>query len=45
MFLGRIDDVPAWREKGASLFILQSDQEFLLLGASRLKAAIGPGGD
>jgi 2-keto-3-deoxy-L-rhamnonate aldolase RhmA len=36
MFLGRVGDVAAWREKGASLFILQSDQEFLLQGASAL---------
>ena len=36
MFLGRVGDVPIWREKGASLFILQSDQEFLLGGAARL---------
>jgi 2-keto-3-deoxy-L-rhamnonate aldolase RhmA len=36
MFLGRVGDVPMWREKGASLFILQSDQEFLLQGAKVL---------
>ena len=36
MFLGRVGDVPMWREKGSSLFILQSDQEFLLGGATRL---------
>ncbi len=36
MFLGRIGDVAMWRNKGASLFILQSDQEFLLSGAARL---------
>ena len=36
MFLGRVGDVPMWREKGSSLFILQSDQEFLLAGAARL---------
>lgn len=42
MFLGRVGDVPLWRDKGASLFILQSDQEFLLQGAARLKDAIAP---
>jgi 2-keto-3-deoxy-L-rhamnonate aldolase RhmA len=36
MFLGRVGDVPAWRDRGASLFILQSDQEFLLQGAKVL---------
>ena len=36
MFLGRVGDVQMWREKGSSLFILQSDQEFLLGGAARL---------
>ena len=36
MFLGRVGDVPEWRAKGASLFVLQSDQEFLLHGAQAL---------
>ncbi len=40
MFLGRISDVPMWRDKGASLFILQSDQDFLLQGAGRLAEAV-----
>jgi 2-keto-3-deoxy-L-rhamnonate aldolase RhmA len=40
MFLGRIADVAHWRAQGASLFILQSDQDFLLQGASNLKEAI-----
>ena len=40
MFLGRIADVPLWREAGASLFILGSDHDFLLAGAARLDAAI-----
>ncbi len=40
MFLGRIDDVALWRARGASLFILQSDQEFLLRGAALLAAGI-----
>ncbi len=42
MFLGRVSDVPMWREKGASLFILQSDQDFLLQGAANLAKAIQP---
>ena len=40
MFLGRSGDVPEWREKGASLFVLQSDQEFLLKGAATLSDQI-----
>ncbi len=40
MFLGRIGDVPMWREKGASLFILGSDHDFLLQGAAKLAEAI-----
>ena len=40
MFLSRVGDVPDWRAKGASLFVLQSDQDFLLKGAAGLEAAI-----
>lgn len=40
MFLGRVGDVGAWREKGASLFILGSDHDFLLQGAAKLAEAI-----
>ena len=40
MFLGRVSDVPLWRGKGASLFILGSDQDFLLQGAARLGDAV-----
>ena len=40
MFLGRVSDVPEWRAKGASLFVLQSDQDFLLKGAAGLAEAI-----
>ena len=40
MFLGRVGDVEIWRDKGASLFVLQSDQDFLLQGAARLNDAI-----
>jgi 2-keto-3-deoxy-L-rhamnonate aldolase RhmA len=39
MFVGRIEDVPRWRTLGASLFVLQSDQEFLLAGARALVAS------
>jgi 2-keto-3-deoxy-L-rhamnonate aldolase RhmA len=40
MFLGRPGDVPLWKEKGARLFVLGSDHEFLLQGASRLVATV-----
>jgi 2-keto-3-deoxy-L-rhamnonate aldolase RhmA len=40
MFLGRAGDVPIWREKGASLFILGSDHEFLLQGAASLAQSV-----
>ncbi len=38
MFLARIEDVPLWAEKGASLFLLGSDHAFLLAGAADLIA-------
>ncbi len=40
MFLGRVSDVPMWRDKGASLFILGSDHDFLLQGAAKLAEAV-----
>ena len=40
MFLARVADVPDWRAKGASLFVLQSDQEFMLKGAATLAESI-----
>ena len=36
MFLARLDDVPHWRAKGATLFLLGSDHGFLLAGANDL---------
>jgi len=38
MFLARIEDVPLWADKGASLFLLGSDHAFLLAGAADLIA-------
>jgi 2-keto-3-deoxy-L-rhamnonate aldolase RhmA len=43
MFLARASDVPLWNEKGASLFILGSDHEFLLQGSARLNQAVRSG--
>jgi 2-keto-3-deoxy-L-rhamnonate aldolase RhmA len=40
MFLARTSDVPHWRAKGASLFILGSDHDFLLQGARSLGQTI-----
>ena len=40
MFLARVGDVPLWRAKGATLFVLSSDQDFLLKGAATLTDAI-----
>jgi 2-keto-3-deoxy-L-rhamnonate aldolase RhmA len=36
MFLARMEDAPAWRARGASLFLLGSDHGFLLAGAEDL---------
>jgi len=36
MFLARIEDVPYWASRGASLFLLGSDHGFLLSGAADL---------
>ncbi|WP_419816047.1 HpcH/HpaI aldolase family protein [Glacieibacterium sp.] len=36
MFLARVEDVPLWRDKGASLFLLGSDHSFILSGAADL---------
>jgi 2-keto-3-deoxy-L-rhamnonate aldolase RhmA len=43
MFLPRVADVAHWQSRGASLFLLQSDQEFLLKGAAALLADAGRG--
>jgi len=40
MYLARPSDVPQWRKEGASLFLLSSDQEFLLKGAAGLCAEV-----
>lgn len=40
MFLARSCDVPLWRDRGASLFVLGSDHDFILQGAAALDKAI-----
>lgn len=38
-FVPDLAEIPYWLERGASLFLLESDQVFLLRGARQLKAA------
>ncbi len=40
MFTPSIDELPAWKDRGASLFLLESDHGFLLSGAKRLAGEI-----
>ena len=41
MFLPRPTDVPYWRQKGVTLFLLGSDHSFMRAGALGLRTAIG----
>lgn len=41
LFTPRASDVPAWRAKGASLFLLGSDHSFVRQGARTLRAETG----
>jgi 2-keto-3-deoxy-L-rhamnonate aldolase RhmA len=41
MFLSRPADVPLWRDKGASFFLLGSDHGFMLAGAAEMLARTG----
>ena len=43
MFLSRPSDVPEWRAKGASLFLLASDHGFMRAGARALRDQAGMG--
>lgn len=40
MFTPDLSEVPDWQQRGASLFLLQSDQSMLLAGANALAASI-----
>lgn len=40
MFTPDLDEIPSWREAGASLFLLSSDQSMMLAGANRLASVI-----
>lgn len=40
MFTSNLDEIPDWREAGASLFLLSSDQSMMLSGANALAQAI-----
>ena len=39
MFTPSLDEIPAWRDAGASLFLLSSDHSLMLAGADRLAKA------
>ena len=41
MFVGNLDEIPKWREMGASLFLLASDHALMLQGAAALRAKVG----
>jgi 2-keto-3-deoxy-L-rhamnonate aldolase RhmA len=40
MFTANLEEIPEWREAGASLFLLSSDQSMILSGANALAQAI-----
>lgn len=40
MFTANLDEVPKWREAGASLFLLGSDHSFMLQGAADLTKSV-----
>lgn len=40
MFVGDLSEVPDWRAKGASLFLLGSDHSMMLQGAAAMRSAI-----
>ena len=40
MFVANVEEAKDWTEKGASLFLLASDQQFLLAGARNLVSAL-----
>lgn len=42
MFVPDMGDVPFWRERGASLFMLGSDHSFMLKGANELVSIVKP---
>lgn len=41
MFVGDLSEVPDWRSKGASLFLLGSDHSLMLQGAADLRSKVG----
>ncbi|MDH3622139.1 MAG: aldolase/citrate lyase family protein, partial [Gammaproteobacteria bacterium] len=40
MFTPNLDEIPDWRDAGASLFLLSSDQSMMLAGANALAQSI-----
>ncbi len=41
MFTPDFEEIPSWRDAGASLFLLDSDQGMILAGANRLAESLG----
>lgn len=41
MFVADLDEIPEWRRKGASLFLLQSDHAMMMAGAKALRSTVG----
>lgn len=41
MFVADLAEIPEWRRKGASLFLLQSDHAMMMAGAKQLRASVG----
>ncbi|MBN8431315.1 hypothetical protein JF535_10685 [Microbulbifer salipaludis] len=42
MFVGDLSEIPHWRERGASVFLLSSDHNFMLSGAAALREKVTP---
>ncbi|HKC17042.1 MAG TPA: aldolase/citrate lyase family protein [Steroidobacteraceae bacterium] len=45
MFCSDVDEIPQWRAAGVTLFLVGSDQEFILSGARRLAMSSGTRGN
>ncbi|MGB0957597.1 MAG: HpcH/HpaI aldolase family protein [Litorivicinus sp.] len=41
MFVADLDEIPMWRERGASLFLLASDHALMMDGAKSLRSRVG----
>ena len=41
MFVADLSEIPEWRKKGATLFLLQSDHAMMMAGAKQLRSIVG----